>query len=46
MSAFRARQNIMVVEDQPEYQEALQNILEESYNITVVGNTHPRILSV
>ncbi|MBR5413782.1 MAG: EAL domain-containing protein [Fibrobacter sp.] len=44
MPAFRARQNIMVVEDQPENQEALQNILEEAYNITVVGNTQEALL--
>ncbi|MBO5530978.1 MAG: EAL domain-containing protein [Fibrobacter sp.] len=38
MQAFRARQNIMVIEDQPEIQETLQNILEVDFNITVVGN--------
>ena len=39
MQAFQARQNIMVIEDQPEIQETLQNILEVDFNITVVGNT-------
>ncbi len=38
MQAFRARQNIMVIEDQPEIQETMQNILEVDFNITVVGN--------
>ena len=44
MQAFKQRQNIMVIEDQPENQEILQNVLEESFNITVVGNTQEALL--
>lgn len=44
MQAFKARQNIMVVEDNPDCQETLQNVLEEAYNITVVGNTQEALL--
>lgn len=44
MTSFRPRQNIMVVEDNPENQEILQKILEESYNITVVGDTQSALL--
>ena len=34
----------MVIEDDPNCQEILQNVLEESYNITVVGNTQEALL--
>ena len=44
MTSFKPRQNIMVVEDNPENQEILQKILEESYNITVVGDTQSALL--
>ncbi|MBO7511839.1 MAG: diguanylate cyclase, partial [Fibrobacter sp.] len=44
MSAFKARQNVMVIEDDPKCQEIFQNVLEESYNITVVGNTQEALL--
>lgn len=44
MASFKSRQNIMVIEDDPNCQEILQNVLEESYNITVVGNTQEALL--
>ena len=34
----------MVIEDNPDCQETFQNVLEESYNITVVGNTQEALL--
>ena len=34
----------MVIEDQPENQAILQNVLEESYNITVVGDAQSALL--
>ena len=34
----------MVIEDDPKCQEIFQNVLEESYNITVVGNTQEALL--
>ena len=44
MASFKSRQNIMVIEDDPKCQEIFQNVLEESYNITVVGNTQEALL--
>ncbi len=44
MSSYKSRQNIMVIEDDPNCQEIFQNVLEESYNITVVGNTQEALL--
>ncbi len=44
MSSYKSRQNIMVIEDDPDCQETFQNVLEESYNITVVGNTQEALL--
>ena len=44
MQSFKSRQNIMVIEDNQDCQEILQNVLEESYNITVVSNTQEALL--
>ena len=44
MRSFKSRQNIMVIEDNQDCQEILQNVLEESYNITVVSNTQEALL--
>ncbi len=44
MQAFKSRQNLMVVEHDEECQNALQSILEETYNITVVGNAQDALL--
>lgn len=44
MSAFNSRQNIMVIEDDQNCQEVFQNVLEESYNLTFVGNTQEALL--
>lgn len=44
MPSFKPRQNIMVIENDAEIQNTLQNILEECYNITVVGNAQDALL--
>lgn len=44
MQSFKSRQNIMVIEDNQDCQEIFQNVLEESYNITVVSNTQEALL--
>ena len=44
MPSFKSRQSIMVIENDKDCQEILQSVLEESYNITVVGNTQDALL--
>ena len=44
MPSFKPRQNIMVIENDAEIQNTLQNILEECYNITLVGNVEEAFL--
>ena len=44
MQSFKSRQNILVIENDAEIQNTLQNILEECYNITVVGNAQDALL--
>ena len=44
MPAFKPRRNIMVIENDSNCQEVFQNVLEESYNITIVNNTQEALL--
>ena len=44
MQQFKSRQNIMVIEEDYDIQVTLQSILEESYNVTVVGNAQDALL--
>ena len=44
MPSFKSRQSIMVIENDKDCQEILQSVLEESYNITGVGNTQDALL--